>query len=162
MVERCNCSIEDIVCKMMLAESDWCLILPSVLFGLWTSVHSSTGFTPFHMLYNFDPVLPFEYADKLNNGLVSDDEFDDDKTTVECECSGTTQCNPLLSKIQFMEDQRKGIFDKASESIKKVQKHQAKGYNNRQNKGKPFEIGDKCLKHNLKDQSHKQKMHKKI
>ena len=113
------------------------------------------------MLYNFDPVLPFEYADKLNNGLVSDDELDDDKTTAECECSGTTQCDPLLSKIQFMEDQCKGIFDKASESIKKAQKHQAKGYNNRQNKGKPFEIGDKCLKCNLKDQSCKQKMHKK-
>ena len=41
------------------------------------------------MLYNFDPVLPFEYADKLNNGLVSDDdEFEyDDKTTAECECT---------------------------------------------------------------------------
>ena len=76
------------------------------------------------MLYNFDPVLPFEYADKLNNGLVSDDdEFEyDDKTTAECECSGTTQCDPLLSKIQFMEDQHKGIFDKASESIKKSPK----------------------------------------
>ena len=84
MVERCNCSIEDIVCKTMLAESDWCPMLPSVLFALQTSVHSSTGFTPFCMLYNFDPVLPFEYADKLNNGLVSDDEFDDDKTTAEC------------------------------------------------------------------------------
>ena len=122
MVERCNCSIEDIVCKTMSAESDWCPMLPSVLFALQTSVHSSTGFTPFHMLYNFDPVLPFEYADKLNNGLVSDDEFDDDKTTAECECSGTTQCDPLLSKIQFMEDQHKGIFDKASESIKKSPK----------------------------------------
>ena len=114
------------------------------------------------MLYNFDPVLPFSYADKLNNGLVSDDELDDDKTTAECEHSGTTQCDPLLSKIQFMEDQHKGIFDKASESIKKAQKHQAKGYNNRQNKGKPFEIRDKCLKHNLKDQSHKQKMCKQF
>ena len=54
----------------------------------------------------------------------------------------------------------KGIFDKASESIKNVQKHQAKGYNNRQNKGKPFEIRDKCLKCNMEDHSYKQKMHK--
>ena len=145
-------------------------MLSSVLFALQTSVHNSTGFTPFHMLYNFDPVLPFEYADKLKNGLVSDDdEFEsDDKTTAECECTGTTQfdpttqSDPLLSKIQFMEDQHKGIFDKASELIKKAQKHQAKGYNKRQNRDKPFEIGDKCLKHNLKDHSCKQKMCKKI
>ena len=47
-----------------------------------------------------------------------------------------------------MEDQCKGIFDKATASIRQAQKHQAKGYNNRQTKGKPFEIGDKCLKHN--------------
>ena len=45
-----------------------------------------------------------------------------------------------------MEDQCKDIFDKASQSIKKAQKHQAKGYNNRQTKGKPFEIREKCLK----------------
>ena len=96
----------------MFAESDWCTMLPSVLFAIQTSVHSSTRFTPFHMLYNFDHVLPFEYADKLNNGLVSDDdEFEyDDKTTAECEHSGTTQCDPLLSKIQFMEDQCTKVY----------------------------------------------------
>ena len=165
MVERCNHSIEDIVHKAMIGESDWCPMLPSVLFALQTLVHSSTGFTPFCMLYNFDPVLQFEYADKLHNGLISDDDDEvecDDQTSADCECSGTTQSDPLLSKIQFMEDQRKGIFDKASESFKKKpQKHQAKGYNNRQNKGKPFEIGDKCLKWNQKDDSCKAKLHQK-
>ena len=99
----------------MFAESDWCPMLASVLFAVQTSVHSSTGFIPFHMLYNFDPVLPFEYADKLNNGLVSDDDEYDDKTTAECECSGTTQYDTLLSKVQFVEDQCKGIFDIASD-----------------------------------------------
>ena len=34
----------------------------------------------------------------------------------------------------------KQIFDKAHNSIKKAQIHQAKGYNNRQAKGAPFEI----------------------
>ena len=134
IVEWCNCSIEEIVCKTMLGESDWCPMLPSVLFALRTSVHSSTGFTPFCLLYNFDPVLPFEYDDKLKNGLLSDDESEsehDDKSD-QCECSGTTDCDPLLSQIQYMEDQCKDIFEKTSHSIKKAQKHQAKGYNNRQ------------------------------
>ena len=78
------------------------------------------------------------------------------------EGSGTTESDPLLSKIQYLEDQCKGIFDKASQSIKKAQKHQAKGYNNRQNKGKPFEIGKKCLKRNHADDQSKAKMCKKI
>ena len=146
MVKRCHHSIEEIVCKMMLVESDCCPMLPTVLFALRTSVHSSTGFTPFLMLYNFDPVLQFEYADKLNNGLLSDDESEHDDKSDHCEHFGTTDSNPLLSKIQYMEDQHKDIFDKASQSIKKAQKHQAKGYNNRQTKGKPFEISKKCLK----------------
>ena len=39
-----------------------------------------------------------------------------------------------------------------------VKKHQAKGYNNRQTEGIPFEIGDKCLKCNCKDDGHKAKL----
>ena len=91
----------------MLGKSDWCPMLPIVLFALRTSVHSSTGFTPFHLLYNFDPVLPFEYVDKLKNGMLSDDDSKsecDDKSD-HCEPSGTTDCDPILSKIQYMEDQ---------------------------------------------------------
>ena len=120
MVEWYNHSIEKIICKTILGESDWCPMLPSVLFALRTSVHSSTGFTPFHLLYNFDPVLPFEYDDKLKNGMLNDDDSEsecDDKSD-HCETSGTTNCDPILSKIQYMEDQHKDIFDKASDSIK--------------------------------------------
>ena len=149
MVEQCNHSIEDVIRKVMSSQSDWCPMLPSVLFALRTVQHSSTGFSPFCLLYNYDPILPFEYADKSRNGILSDVDSDsggDDSVSPDCEGSGTTESDPLLSKIQYLEDQHKGIFDKASQSIKKAQKHQAKGYNNRQNKGKPFEIGKKCLK----------------
>ena len=140
MVERCNHSIEDVIRKAMSSQSDWCLMLPGVLFALRTVQHSSTGFSPFRMLYNYDPILPFEYADKLANGILSDvdsDCSDDESVSHDCECSGTIESD-LLSKIQYLEDQCKGIFDQASQSIKKAQKHQAKGYNNRQTKGKTF------------------------
>ena len=148
-VKRCNCSIEDVIRKVMSSQLDWCLMLPSVLFALRTAQHSSTGFLTFCMLYNYNPILPFEYADKLANGILSDvdsDCSDDESVSCDCECSDTTESDLLLSKIQYLEDQCKGIFDQASQSIKKAQKHQAKGYNNRQTKGKPFEIGKKCLK----------------
>ena len=140
-------------------------MLPSVWFALRTAQHSSTGFSPFHLLYSYDPILPFEYADKSRNGILSDVDFDsgdDDSVSSNCEGSGTTESDLLLSKIQYLEDQCKGTFDKASQSNKKAQKHQAKGYNNRQNKGKPFEIGKKCLKQNCADDQHKAKMCKKF
>lgn len=143
----------------MLKQFDWAPMLLNVLFALRTSQHSSTGFTPFCMLYNYDPMLLFEYADKFNNGIISDDNLDcDGKASMnsDCECSATTDL--LLSKIQYLEDQHKCIFDQVSKSIQKVQKHQAKGYNNRQTKGKPFEIRDKCLKCNKKDDQYKSKL----
>ena len=59
----------------------------------------------------------------------------------------------IVSTIQNLEYQRKKIFDKAHIAIKKAQIHQAKGYNNRQAKGKPFEIGERVLKRNVRDQA---------
>ena len=64
----------------------------------------------------------------------------------------------MTTRINEMEINHKKIFAKASKSIKKAQKHQAKCYNKRQNKGKPLEIGDLCLKCNRHEDSHKAKL----
>ena len=95
----------------MSSQLDWCPMLPSLLFALRTAQHSSTGFSPFCLLYNYNPILPFEYDDKLRNGILSDvnsDSGDDDSVSPDCEGSGTTESDPLLSKIQYLEDQCKG------------------------------------------------------
>ena len=76
LVERCNRMIEDVIKRAMQTQTDWAPMLPSVLFVIRTSKHSSTGFTPFRMLHNFDPIIAFEYADKLENGVLSDEEAD--------------------------------------------------------------------------------------
>ena len=78
MIEWCNCSIEDVIRKAMSSQLDWCLMLPSVLFTVRTVQHSGTGFSPFCLLYNYDPILPFEYAEKSRNGILSDVDSDDD------------------------------------------------------------------------------------
>ena len=57
---------------------------------------------------------------------VDSDSGDDDSVSPDCEGSGTTESDPLLSKIQYL-DQHKGIFDKASQSIKKAQKTSSQG-----------------------------------
>ena len=78
MVERCNCTIEDCIRKVLQNENDWALMLPSLWFSIQTSVHSSTGFLPYHMMYNKDLILPFQYADKINNAIHDTDNDDID------------------------------------------------------------------------------------
>ena len=139
-------------------------MLPSVLFAIRTSKHCSTGFTPFRILYNFDPILQFEYGDKVENSVLSDEEADyqgDMESNAGSNFPGTTT-DPVFSKIEKLENQCKEIFNKANKSIKKAQKHQAKCYDNRQVEGKAFEIGCKVLEHNVKDESCKSKFQRKF
>ena len=55
-------------------DNDWYNVLDSVLFACRIATHSSTGVSPYHMVYNKDPILPFEYKDKLD--LYSDEYLD--------------------------------------------------------------------------------------
>ena len=55
------------------------------------------------MLYNLDPILPFEYADKLEQGLPSNEEENyqgDMESDAGSKVLGTTT-DPLLSQIEF-------------------------------------------------------------
>ena len=74
MVERCNHMIEDCIRKILQNENDWAPMLPFVLFSIQTSVHSSTAFLPYCMMYNKDLILPFQYADKINNAIHDTDK----------------------------------------------------------------------------------------
>ena len=47
----------------MLEENDWYKVLDSVLFACCIATHCSTGGSPYRMVYNKDPILPFEYKD---------------------------------------------------------------------------------------------------
>ena len=152
MVECCNCTMEDVLKKLMIDQTDWVRLLPSVLFAIRTAKHSSTGHSPHRMLYNKDPIMPFQHADRLKNAAYSDDNDDDDDDDDVDNSDGydsdateiyAEECldDGLKSTIQKLENQHKEIFNKAHKSIKKAQIHQDKGYNNRQAKGAPFEIG---------------------
>ena len=48
-------------------QGDWYKLLNSVLFGMHCYTHSSTGLLAMRMLYNKDPIMPFEMADKLQH-----------------------------------------------------------------------------------------------
>ena len=60
MVERSNRTLIDILSKYGESEADWDLRLPLVLFALRTSEHTSTGFSPFSLVYGREARLPWD------------------------------------------------------------------------------------------------------
>ena len=59
-VEATNKNIKKIVQKMIVSYKDWHAMLPFALHGYQTSVRTSTGATPFSLVYRMEVVLPFE------------------------------------------------------------------------------------------------------
>ena len=130
----------------MEQQEDWYKLLNSVLFGMCCHTHSSTGFSPMRMLYNKDPIMPFETADKVQN----DSSFVESEDSSGNEKLSSNTCiyesDKIFEIVQAMSKECKEIFQTADQRICKAQKHQAKGYNNRHAVGTKFEIGMKVLK----------------
>jgi len=59
-VEAANKNIKKIIQKMVVTYKDWHEMLPFALHGYRTSVKTSTGATPFSLVYGMEAVLPFE------------------------------------------------------------------------------------------------------
>ena len=114
MVERCHRTIEDVVRKVMTEQTDWLKMLNSVLSSIRCQTHSSTGFSPMRMLFNKDPILPFQHADKADN-CPDPDPF--------------STKDPVVDMVEKLEAQRTAIFDKASSKIAKAQQTYARSYN---------------------------------
>ena len=59
-VEAANKNIKKIIQKMTVTYKDWHEMLPFALHGYRTSVRTSTGATPFSLVYGMEAVLPIE------------------------------------------------------------------------------------------------------
>ena len=59
-VEAANKNIKKIIQKMVVTYKDWRETPPFALHGYRTSVHTSTGETPFSLVYGMEAVLPVE------------------------------------------------------------------------------------------------------
>ena len=59
-VEAANKSIKRIIDNMTTTYKDWHKILPLTLHGYHTLVRTSTGATPFYLVYSMKVVLPLE------------------------------------------------------------------------------------------------------
>ena len=74
------------------------------------------------MLYNKDPIMPFQHADHLKYAGQSDDDDDDvnEYDSDATEIYAPNDNHGLQSTIEHLENQHKQIFDKAHKSIKKL------------------------------------------
>ena len=59
-VEAANKNIKKIIQKMTVTYKDWHEMLPFALHGYRTTVRTSTGATPFSLVYGMEAVLPIE------------------------------------------------------------------------------------------------------
>ena len=60
VVEAANKNINKIIQKMVVTYRDWHEMLPFTLHGYHTSVRTSTGATPFSLVYGMEVMLPVE------------------------------------------------------------------------------------------------------
>ena len=155
MVERCHRTLQSVITKVMQTQEDWSLLLNSVLFAIRSHTHSSTGFSPIHMLYQKDAIMPFEVEHQNVNGcgdsLVNDTEIegeDQDQNDPVDEGSCKSDVDEVVLMVEAIEKECKEIFTNAGKQILKVQKHQAECYNRRHSIGTSFEVGMLVLKKN--------------
>ncbi|RDX73066.1 Pol polyprotein, partial [Mucuna pruriens] len=77
-VEAANKNIKKIVQKMVVTYRNWHDMLPYTLHRYWTSVRTSTGATPYSLVYGMEAVLPIEVEIPSLRVLV-EDEIDSSK-----------------------------------------------------------------------------------
>ena len=122
----------------------WPNVIEGVLFADRVSVHYSTKFSRFFLLYNRHPTLPIDI--KYNLVKDSNDTANDDPYDFET-------FRAVLNSSSKMRD---AAHNKASQNIKKAQKKQQKDYNKRHNTPpSTLPIGSKVLLQNLKRQDRK-------
>lgn len=114
--ERFNQTLERALIKCVNEkQDDWDLHIKRILFGYRTSVHASTGVTPFTAMFRRDPVLPV-YLD-----------------TESCVAAGTrvTTAETVKELTERVLSEKKAADEKITLNIAKAQNRQKKNYDAR-------------------------------
>ncbi|GAU23956.1 hypothetical protein TSUD_183550 [Trifolium subterraneum] len=93
-VEAANKNIKKIVQKMVVTYKDWHEMLPFALHGYRTSVRTSTGATPFSLVYGTEAVLPVEV------------EIPSMRVLMETELAEAEWCQNRYNQLNLNEEKR--------------------------------------------------------
>jgi hypothetical protein len=120
MVERVNRTLADIIASYVSEEpSKWSDFLPSATFAYNTAVHSSTGYSPFYLMYGREATEPQDMIQPVRNRDMTD-------------------VNMIFSQMWY------DAVEKTKEKLEEAKEKQ-KQYYDRNAKRVEFEIGDKVL-----------------
>src|ERR1051325_8566122 len=89
-----NKNIKKIVQKMVITYKDWHEMLPFALHGYRTSVRTSTGATPFYLVYGMEAVLPVEV------------EIPSMRVLMEDKLSEAEWCQSRYDQLNLIEEKR--------------------------------------------------------
>lgn len=140
LVERQNQTIKKSIVKVLEDKIDqWPDVLEGVLFALRVKVHESTGFSPFFLLYNREPVLPVDvkYTTQIGSAVENSVQPVDED---------------LVDKMLVL---KRTIDDQASKNISVAQKKQKMEYDARHSDFPKFKNGDLVLVRNLRREDRK-------
>ncbi|GAU49442.1 hypothetical protein TSUD_407340 [Trifolium subterraneum] len=93
-VEAANKNIKKIVQKMVVTYKDWHEMLPFALHGYRTSVRTSTGATPFSLVYGMEAVLPVKV------------EIPSMRVLMETELAEAEWCQNRYDQLNLIEEKR--------------------------------------------------------
>ena len=141
LCERQSRTIKDSFVKVLEEKpKEWPSIIEGTLFARRVSVHYSTKYSPFFLMYNRHPVLLIDIKYDLIDGTANND-FESDPFDIE-----TFQA-VLNSAVSI----REATHHQASRNIEKAQAKQQKDYNNWHRTPKAaLPVGSKVLLENQK------------
>ncbi len=136
--------LEEMLMCLLDDKKNWLECLPGALWSMRTHKHSSTGFSPFELLYNRKPRHPWEVVLEQQDGRCGDKEMDE---------------NPFMMEEthQMMIEIAEEVREKAHQKIKKAQRTQ-KYYHDMRVNPKTFNVGDKVWKENRRERGRKAKL----
>ena len=115
LCERQNRLIKDSLIKVLNGKpEEWLYIIDGVLFAHRVSIHKSTKYSPFYLMYNRHPILLIDVKYDLDAGSAED----------ESPFSMGTFDAVLSSTLSLREETHKA----ASENITKAQERQKRDY----------------------------------
>ena len=136
LVERQNQSIKRTLVNVLEDGAiEWPFIIDSVLFSMRIRKHKSTGFSPFALLYQREPVLPID----IDQNLI---DYNDNATLIDDDSNNKKAIMETLNKMNEM---KKCIFNEAYENIQKSSKRQKRDYDKRVNPKNSITIGTKFV-----------------
>ena len=151
MIARLNRTTGEMILKMMREENkqkDWVNYLPTVVFAVRTSKHSSTNYEPFMVMIGKKVKLPIDVTDEIDINVFKQPDMTSEEMDMLSNC--ITQENfHLLAEIQD------SIFEDADRHIKANQKRQKRNYDLRFASGNVIKVGNVILKEKQKGLSRK-------